>query len=195
MIVTAPSIIRDRRAATIVEFAIVLLPLLCVIFGLLELGYQVYLKSVTAGALESAVRDVSIGNKTSKDIEDRVKSDLGPLVDSQYVAVQVRSFKSFSAVSSAERLTDDKNGNGQYDPGDCFRDENDNGRYDTASTAGRDNFGGAEDVVSYTINISYPHLFPVSALFGWSSRGTVSANAVVRNQPYAKAGTAGIVCA
>ncbi|WP_375273215.1 TadE/TadG family type IV pilus assembly protein, partial [Sphingomonas sp.] len=113
---------------TIVEFGIILLPLLAVIFGLFELGYQAYIKSIAAGALETAIRNVSIGNKSQSDISTKLKDDLGVIVDRKYVAVDVQSFVNFDAVGSPEKLTDDKNGNGQYDAGDCFRDANDNGR-------------------------------------------------------------------
>lgn len=189
------TVMGDRRGVAAVEFGIVLVPLLMVVLGAIELGYQVYVKSVTAGAMETAIRDISLGNKTAQQVSDRVKADLGAVVARQHVETVTRSFTDFASVASAEKLTDDKNSNGTYDKGDCFRDTNDNGRYDTAATAGRANAGGAEDVVSYTITVSYPHLFPVQRLLGMSDRGRVSINAVMRNQPFAKATAAKVVCA
>ena len=51
---------RAQRGAAIVEFALVLVPLVLFLFGGLDLGYQAYLRSVVQGALNDVARSSSL---------------------------------------------------------------------------------------------------------------------------------------
>ena len=37
----------------------------------------------------------------------------------------------------------------------------------------------------YTMTLTYPRLFPVAGLMGWSNSATISAQTLLKNQPYA----------
>ena len=78
---------------------------------------------------------------------------------------------------------EDTNGNNQRDPGECYRDINGNGSWDAEpGTTGQ---GGANDVTLYRIRITYPRIFPVAPLIGASPYQTVTAETLLKNQPYA----------
>jgi hypothetical protein len=69
------------------------------------------------------------------------------------------------------------------DPGECFTDENGNGSWD--ADPGVSGQGSASAVTLYTMTASYPRVFPVAGLLGWSSSTTISASTLLKNQPYA----------
>jgi Flp pilus assembly pilin Flp len=100
------SLRRDKRGATIVEFALVSPVMILMMMGLGDMGYQVYAQSILNGAMQKAARDSAIQ-------------------------------------------------------------------------------GGANDVTVYTATVTYPHLFPVTGLFGWPSTQTITASTLLKNQPYA----------
>lgn len=54
----------DASGATAVEFALVVPVLLVFLFGFLDYGYWIYLRSTAAGALEGAARSAGVGGPT-----------------------------------------------------------------------------------------------------------------------------------
>lgn len=92
-----------------------------------------------------------------------------------------KSYESFTKVAP-EPFTD-TNGNGVRDIGECFDDINGNGTWD--ADPGVTGQGNASDVTLYTMTVTYPRLFPMPALLGWSSNATLSATTLLKNQPYA----------
>ena len=61
-------------------------------------------------------------------------------------------------------------------------------------TSGTGGTGGGDDIVFYTATATYPEIMPVSALLGWSSTTTLTANMMMRNQPYAAQAQPKTVC-
>ena len=51
---------RDQRGATIIEFAIISGPMLLLLMGGLELGYDSYVRSTMQGALNDAARTAAV---------------------------------------------------------------------------------------------------------------------------------------
>lgn len=183
----------DARGATIVEFAIVLPIMLLAIMGLMELCYQFYVQSILTGAVQKAGRDSAIQNN----LGSTATIDAGVLAMVRTVAPQAAfvansptrtNFTSFQQVSrtSPEPFVD-ANGNKQYDKGECFDDINGNGVWDSSasSNTGVAGTGGASDVVSYSVNITYQRLFPLAAFIGWSNTVQLGATTMLRNQPFA----------
>lgn len=188
------SLARNERGATLVEFALILMPLLVSIMGLMELAYQAYVEALLQGALQTASRDASIASKTPTQIRDQVYQSLSPLVRKENVTTTVRSYYNYSRIGKPEKLVTDYNGNGRYDTGDCFEDANDNNTYDTTATAGRDTGGNADEIVAYTIDVSYPRILPTSRLIGLSTNGTATGTTMLRNQPFARNVTIRTLC-
>ncbi|MGJ8537569.1 MAG: TadE/TadG family type IV pilus assembly protein [Parasphingopyxis sp.] len=193
---------RDDRGIAAVEFGIIVVPLMIVLLGALDLGYQSYVRAQLQGVLNDVARTATVENPnfsgyTGASIEDRIENAIEERVNNiarrATYTVEQSSFYEFSGVGNAEKLLTDYNGNGSYDAGDCFEDINNNGTFDTdAGDAGR---GGADDVVYYEVTVSMPRLVPVATLIGVPQNYTITARTAVRNQPFADQAIPPTVCA
>jgi Flp pilus assembly pilin Flp len=180
----------DRRGATMLEFALIAMPLCMVLLGLTDFGYRSYVISVVEGTLHRAARMATIGNKTPSQIDDYIKSQLETFSSNGTITIDKKSYYQFSNVDKSEPLCDktgaDLNSNGQVDVGDCYQDINNNGSYDPSA---KDGLGGSDDIVFYSVTFTYPRVVPMGSLLGWSNSQTVSANTLMRNQPYGSQAT------
>lgn len=69
---------RDERGATAVEFALILIPLLIVIFGLVQYGLYFYSAQSGSNAVNAAVRQLAVGNcQNTTQLQNYVKGQLG----------------------------------------------------------------------------------------------------------------------
>jgi len=178
---------RNERGATIVEFAIVA-PVLCLLLmGAFDIAHSLYLRGVLQGALQKAARDSTLERSTKAEqqdfIDNVVRSQVRALVNTADIDIKRRYYRTFAqaAAARAEEWTDD-NDNGTCDNGEKYVDANGNNRWDRdGGNAGQ---GGAKDAVVYTVNVTYPHLFPLYRFIGGSQIAKVTAEAVLRNQPY-----------
>lgn len=181
----------DERGATIVEFALVLLPLCIVLIGFLDLGYQSYLRSVLQGGLNDVARTASVESPqfatTEATLQERVetaiKGKMGGLGKDGTFVIKTSSYYSFAGVAKPERLVTDVNGNGAYDSGDCWQDTNPNDSFDL--DGGRSGIGGASDVVFYDVTLTIPRFLPMAGLLGISDDYEINATTAIRSQPYA----------
>jgi Flp pilus assembly pilin Flp len=176
---------RDRRGATIVEFALIL-PVMCVLLlGTLDLGYRSYVTSIVQGSLHEAARMATVGGIPTATIEAHVRDRLRDFSGNATVTTTTRSYSDFNGVRTPEPFTSDTAPTGQYNPGDCYRDENGNNRWD--ADRGRGGLGGSEDVVFFEVTMRYPHIVPMANFLGsqWSNDVVITQNTVLRNQPYA----------
>jgi Flp pilus assembly protein TadG len=68
----------DDRGAAAVEFALVLVPLLVIIFGLIQYGLYFYSAQTGSNTANAAVRQLSVGNcQTASDFQSYVDNQLG----------------------------------------------------------------------------------------------------------------------
>lgn len=185
---------RDRRGVTIVEFAMVAPVLSLLMMGLGDMLYQMYVKEMLTGSVQKAARDSGIqgGAQQTAAIDAKVlgmmsnimraptASCANPAAAGTYCSTRL-SYASFSAVGPEP--FDDNNANNQRDPGECYTDVNGNGRWD--AEPGATGQGGANDVALYTMRITYPRIFPVARMLGASANQTVTAQTLLKNQPYA----------
>ncbi|UUL83340.1 TadE/TadG family type IV pilus assembly protein [Sphingomonas qomolangmaensis] len=183
------ALVRDRDGATIVEFALILIPFLTLIMGALDVGYQLYLRALTTGAVERAARTAAVGGLTSAQITDMITAEVRTILPNserdnpQAIQVAKTNYYNFSNVGGGERITGDTAPVGQYNATDCYEDRNGNGRFD-ATSGGATGLGGADDIVYYDVTVTITRLFPVAALFGASSTMTVGTKTLIRNQPF-----------
>lgn len=176
---------RDRRGATVLEFAFILPPMLFLLMGGSEVVYQVYVQSILDGAIQKAGRDSAIqgGAQNAAAIDAKVLTMVRVVAKTATFATPPKRefYNSFSAMKP-ESFTD-TNGNGVRNPGECFDDVNNNKNWDAnPSMTGQ---GGANDVALYTVTINYPRLFPVAKLLGWQTNHQLTARTLLKNQPYA----------
>lgn len=173
----------DARGVTIIEFGIVAPVMLIMLMGLCDLLYQVYTQSILNGELQKAARDSGIegGAANTATIDAKVQAAVRKIARNATFTSNRKSYDSFSEVAP-EPFTD-TNGNGVRNPGECFTDVNANGTWD--ADPGATGQGGASAVTVLTMTATYPRLFPVAGLLGWSTSQTVSATTLLKNQPYA----------
>jgi len=182
---TSPArVFGDQRGTTIIEFAVVAPVLLMIIIGGMEIGHLGYVKGITRAALQVAARDSGLESNSSSQnavdaaLRDRIKT----VIPNASISIQRRSYTDFTDVNTPEDFND-SNGNGLYDPNECFTDMNGNARWD--ADRGRSNSqGGADDVVLYTVSVSYNKIFPLWKLIGQPSTNVISAETTLRNQPF-----------
>lgn len=184
----------ERRGATIVEFAIVMPAMAVLMMGLGDLLYGMYVKELLNGAIQKAGRDSAIqgGAQQTAVIDAKILDLLGGImarptascsstpVAGTYCSTRL-SYATFGAIGPEP--FNDTNGNNVRDAGECYTDVNGNGQWDAEpGTTGQ---GGANDVALYKMRITYSRLFPVARLLGVSPYQTITAQTVLKNQPYA----------
>ena len=183
---------RDQRGVNIVEFGFVAAPLVLVLLVIVDFGYRLYLEVVVEGTINKAARRATIGGVSTTAIDDFVKSQLVAFSKNATVTITKKSYYDFSHVNKPEKLTTDANGNGKLDSGDCFEDANNNSTFDT--DAGTTGLGGSDDIVYYQVSVVFPRLVPLGGFLGFASTETVTANTVLRNQPFGAQPEPATVC-
>ena len=174
---------REERGATALEFAIIAPVLLLILLGVFDVGFNLYVTSVLDGATQKAARDSTIEGAETQGlaIDDAVTKAVHGVVPGATLTFDRRAYRDYADVSQPEDFTD-IDGDGACDNGEPFEDANGNGVWD--SDRGADNMGGARDAVLYTVTASYPRVFPLMHLLGFSSIVSNQTQTVLRNQPY-----------
>ena len=195
-------LVRDNRAAALVEFALIAPPMLLLLIGGMDVAYTSYIRIVLQGALGEAARKATVENPQmnrpgltlAAQVENLVKETVSKVAAGADIKVSQRSFFDFSRIGNPEKLTFDKNKNGKYDAADkdCWEDANRNGTFDTNSgVAGR---GYAGEVVFYKADLSMPRLFPLHIFLPVPPTVDLSFETAVRNQPFEKTPTPPVLC-
>ncbi len=174
----------SRQGATIVEFALILPPLLLTLMGLFDMAHNMYTSQILNGAVQQAARNSTIqGTKSDRQALDAaVKKAVLAIAPGAKVTFSRTYFRDFSSVGRPEDWSD-LNSNGKCDNGEPFEDVNGNSKWDKKPGLG--GIGGARDAVLYKVSITYTRPFPVAALIpGQSKTMTMESITVLRNQPY-----------
>jgi Flp pilus assembly protein TadG len=189
------AIAKNQRGATVTEFALILAPLCVMIMGTMEVGYQAYVRSVTLGAVETLTRAVTLQNADASVGETELRAQIRRVAPSATVDIVRGSVNRYNSFGTLERLTQDLNnngildgpvdtdGNGVKDKSDCWEDVDNNGVRNIVTT-GANSIGGADDIVKYTVTVTYDRLLPINRFIGGSSRTGTQASTVVRRQPF-----------
>ena len=181
---------RDQRGSPVTEFAIICPVLLTVLLGLSDLAFQGYMQDVLTGAVQKAGRDSTIQYASLKldTIDAAVEAPLKTISPNAKFASTRQSYTNYTQIAP-EPFTD-SNANGRYDKGECFQDINGNGKWD--ADPGASGQGGAGDVAVYTMQMTYPRLFPLGSLAGLGDAVTIQATTILKNQPYANQAKAAV---
>jgi Flp pilus assembly protein TadG len=171
----------DCTGSALLEFAFTAPLWILLVLGTLDLGQMAYAKSVLAGATQDAARNATLetGNTTAADA--MVESQVRKIAPGATVTTSRVSYYDFADIGRPEKWND-QNGDGTCDNGETYTDENGNGQWDP--DIGVSGNGSADDVVMYTVTVTYDRLFKIPLTPGSSTR-TITATAVRKNQPYA----------
>lgn len=183
---------RDRRAATIVEFAIVAPVMLFLCLNLSELAFQAYTQSVLTGAVEKAGRDGTIEDNVSSTakLDQIVEDQMKVLVPAAVFKFDRKNYDDYASMAG-EPFVDSKYPDpttGTYDGicnhGESFTDLNGNGKRDPKlDESGQ---GGANDVTLYTAQVTYNRIFSLGGDLGLiDPKVTLSASTMLKGQPFA----------
>ena len=175
---------RNERGAALVEFALTAPVFLLVLLGIFDFCWQMYAQQVLQGAVSEAGRDSTLQayalNQSA--LDDRIETQVLNIFHNATVTFTHKAYDRFDQVGVEERYTDD-NDSGSYDAGECFDDFNNNGRWD--ADRGIEGNGGADDVVLYTVSMTFDRVLPVWKMLGQPQSTTLSYSTVLRNQPFA----------
>lgn len=194
---------REEGGVAAVEFALVAPVFLFMMLGAFDIGHTVYMRAVLDGAVQKAARDSSLetGAASFAEIDANVTAVVQSLSANAVVLFNRQNYANFSNVDQAERLLTDSNGDGICNNNETYEDVNGNFQWDT--DVGRQGIGGPQDIVQYTVTVTYPPIFPlgsfsrngsandngtqkdVSFTFaGISPQRTLTSVAILRNQPF-----------
>ncbi|MBW8753874.1 MAG: pilus assembly protein [Sphingomonadales bacterium] len=171
---------RDGNA--VIEFAIVAPVFLLMLLGIFDIGQMAYGKAILNGAVEQAARSGTLETADTTVADNMVKAALKPILPNATIATTRKSYYDFNDVARPEKFTD-TNGNGTCNTGEPYVDENKNGQWD--ADIGNSGNGSANDVVLYTVTVTYKPIFRLTTMNGWNNNRTLTAVGVRKNQPFA----------
>ena len=180
--------ISNEDGASILEFALIAPVVMAMMLGTLDIGHSLFVRATLDGAVQDAARSSSLEGATSSTqqdlIDERVASIVREIAPDATFKVSRRYYKTFStaALARAEKVNEQSPGNMKCDRGESFMDANGNGVWD--ADGGSDGQGGAKDIVIITFKVSYPRLFPMTALLGWPANVEMQSDSILANQPY-----------
>lgn len=175
-------LVRDQRAATLVEFAILSPVMMTLLMGLGDVTYQVYLQSILDGAVQKAGRDSALEDSATDQsaLDAKVWNAVKEIAKNATIVYDRKSYSTFALIKPEFFV--DSNNDGVRQSSECFDDVNNNGKWD--ADPGRGSQGGANDVTRYTVTLTYPRIFPVSKLIGLPADNTLKSSTLLKNQPY-----------
>lgn len=177
---------KDKKGATLVEFALISPVMLVMIMGVMDVSYNMYAKSILEGEMQRAGRKVSINTSGDeagmKALDSVVEQQFLQVVSPATITFNRAWYTNYTRMDKRKEDFSDSNSNGTCDAGELYEDANRNGLWDTE--AGMAGVGGAKDAVLYTATANYPRVFPLAKMIGLSPTVTVEASTILRNQPY-----------
>lgn len=165
-----------------IEFAIVA-PVLCLLMmGIFDIGQMAYGRAILSGAVEKAARSSAMETANTAAADQMVQDAIKPILPGATFNSTRGAYVDYGDVGRAELFTD-SNGNGTCDPGENYVDENRSGHWE--SDVGIAGNGGANDVVLYTVTVTYKPVFRVNLLGNTTETRTMKAYGLRKNQPFA----------
>jgi hypothetical protein len=171
----------DERGATVMEFGLMITVFVTLLLGLFDIGQMAYTQSILNGAVQDAARLSALEGADSAAADARVLELVKIVAPSATMETDRESYASFADIGRPERWND-ANNDGTCSEGESYVDENGNGNWDV--DIGQDGNGGAEDVVIYTVTVTYEPLFPNPFLSGGRDDRQVQSSAIKKNQPF-----------
>ncbi|HEV7342272.1 MAG TPA: TadE/TadG family type IV pilus assembly protein [Sphingopyxis sp.] len=184
LIINRRGLARDRRGTAMVEFALTAPVFLLLLLGIIDYGWKFYAQHVLQGAVSNAARAATLeGNALNQaGLDASVREKVLVVFKDAQVSFSRKAYESYDAIGRPEPWVEKLPANGVRDANECFTDLNNNNRYD--DDRGLEGNGGAEDVVLYTVSMTFTNVLPVWRMLGQSDQTTLRSTTVLRNQPY-----------
>jgi hypothetical protein len=186
---------RDRRGTSALEFALIAPVLILFVCGFFDYGYWMYIRAMASGTLESVARSTGVGGASVNPtvFQNQVETEIKKLSPNATFVWNAKSYYDFEGIGKPEKLITDNDGDGHYDPGDCWEDANNNGTYD--SDSGSNGIGGADDIVYYQLTVTFPPLIDIGGFIpGLGGNHSSTLKTIVRRQPFAAQATPPVRC-
>ncbi|MBC9031604.1 pilus assembly protein [Sphingomonas sp. JC676] len=185
---------REERGAALVEFAVVAPVMGLLLLGAFDVGHTLYMRSVLQGVVQKTARDSTLQDggtpQEQQMLDDRVRAQTSAIANNAEINITRRFYRTFSEASEAKaEAWSDTNGDGRCDDGEPYEDANQNQVWD--ADGGNQGQGGAKDAVLYTVTVKYPRMFPLYNLIDGEHTTTISAETVLKNQPFGDQGSYG----
>ncbi|KPF78100.1 TadE/TadG family type IV pilus assembly protein [Novosphingobium sp. AAP93] len=182
------SLLRDKRGVSAVEFGLTAPILFLIVFGSLQVAQGYYVRTVLTGSINAAARKSSLqsGQTNQTTLDTLVANSIKYVMPTANITFTRKNYADFTSVGKPEDFTD-SNGNGVYDNKECFVDMNGNNTWD--ADLGKTGLGSANDIVVYTVTVSYKQWFGFAKMFGLPEYQTVPQTTILMNQPYATQST------
>lgn len=178
---------RNDAGAVAVEFALVLMVFLAVVFGIMEFGMIMLRQTLMENAVHDASRFGMAGINEEQQL-DRIRGIIDNrtmgLVDMDQVDIDVLVYSGFDRVGTPEPFVDAEPFNGVFDAGEDYTDVNENGQWD--ADQGRPGTGRSGEIVLYRVTYDAPSMTGIldDSMFGGDGTIQLTARAAVRNEPF-----------
>lgn len=177
-----------KDGASAIEFALVAMPLILTIVGIIEVALILFVDVLMEGAVRDAARFgitgyTPAGTDRAAVIREIVRKRTVGLIDMTEVKIETLVYQNFSDIGKPEPFTDQPPYNGRYDAGEPFVDVNGNGKWD--SDMGAAGVGGPGAVVVYRVSYDWPILTGLmKPLLGDAGVVHLSVSTAARNEPF-----------
>ncbi|MDE3059889.1 MAG: pilus assembly protein [Pseudomonadota bacterium] len=175
-----------QRGISAIEFALVAPVFLMLMMGIIDFSMIMFTSAVLESATNNTARlgktgYVASGTTRQQEIINDVATRTAGLLDSSKLSIATEVYSNYNDIGQPEPCISPPTAPCPGTPGVNFTDINGNGTWD--ADMGAAGLGNAGDVVVYTVSYPWKIMTPiVSAIIG--STFTVTARAVVRNEPY-----------
>jgi Flp pilus assembly protein TadG len=171
-----------QDGAAAIEFAIVAPVFMLMLLGIFDIGQMAYGRAILSGAVEKAARSSAMETANTSAADLAVQNAIAPILPGATFVSTRKSYEDFDDIDRAEKFTD-TNGDGTCNTGEPYVDENRSGNWD--ADVGKGGNGGANDVVVYTVTVTYRPVFRAVILGNTATTRTMTAIGVRKNQPFA----------
>lgn len=177
---------RSQRGITSVEFALIAPVFLLIVMGVIEFSMAMFTSVVLESATNNTARlgktgYVPTGKTRSEAIIDNVKTRTTGLLDPNKISISEKTYSNFDKIGQPEPCIKPITAPCPGVAGVNFVDINGNNTWD--ADMGQAGLGNPGDVVVYTVSYPWKIMTPiVGKVLG--NTITLTARAVVRNEPY-----------
>ncbi|MFN5759804.1 MAG: TadE/TadG family type IV pilus assembly protein [Sphingomonadaceae bacterium] len=175
-----------EQGAAALEFKLIMPIFLAISGGLLEFGYDSYLRAQLGGIVSDAARDITLESSADQTAQSALNASVSAAVrliePNAQLRFKIESFRRYASARDPAEPFVDANENGRCDKGESYEDLN--GDRDYSANSAISGLGAADDVLVYTVTVSYNRLFGFMQAMGLARRADYTVTRMLKIQPY-----------